>query len=286
MNYKLIVEVTFEELLKNYAEAVKTELGRDVEVKCVDAPISVGKVQSTEETTVNTPVASPKKTTPKKKTQAKKKKEPEVVSDVEETKPWMNDPEYQKLNDELGEVLDKMDLERNCFTPEYEKLAKIMDEISAKITKLINSYRSEETLARLHEGALEADKLENTVLEDTDDSDTSDDSDSEPEDEEETETKPIIIPERSQDKEIPENEILPWEKELKNPVENKEGVYKLLNPDESNDKTDDDTSDKNESNKDTSNQNKEVKPKSLDEIFPHRNDPSAPGLFSQFAGND
>ena len=72
MNYKLIVEVTFEELLKNYANAVKTELGRDVEVKCVDAPVSVDEVQSTEETTANTPVETPKKT-PKKKTQAKKK---------------------------------------------------------------------------------------------------------------------------------------------------------------------------------------------------------------------
>ena len=91
MNYKLVVEVTFEELLKNYAEAVKTELGRDVEVKCVDAPISVGKVQSTEETTVNTPVETSKKT-PKKKTQAKKK-EPEVSNDVEETKPWVQNPE-------------------------------------------------------------------------------------------------------------------------------------------------------------------------------------------------
>ena len=30
----------------------------------------------------------------------------------------------------------------------------------------------------------------------------------------------------------------------------------------------------------------EEKPKSLDELFPHRNDPSAPGLFSQFARKD
>ena len=245
MNYKLIIEVTFEELLNNYAEAVKTELGRDVEVKCVDAPISAGKVQSTEETTVNTPVETPKKTTPKKKTQAKKK-ESVVSDDVEETKPWVQNPEYQKLNNQLKEVLDKMDLERNCFTPEYERLAKIMDEISAKITALINSYRSEETLARIHQQILEEDKLEKAEMGDLNIPNTEDtNSDLEPKEEEET--KPLVIPERS--REIPADEVAPWE-------------------------------DKKEEEK------KEDKPKSLDELFPHRNDPSAPGLFSQFAGND
>lgn len=246
MNYKLIVEVTFEELLNNYAEAVKTELGRDVEVKCVDAPISVGKVQSTEETTVNTPVETPKKTTPKKKTQAKKK-ESVVSDDVEETKPWVQNPEYQKLNNQLKEVLDKMDLEKNCFTPEYERLAKIMDEISAKITALINSYRSEETLARIHQQILEEDELEKAEMGDLNIPNTENtDPDSEPKEEEET--KPLVIPERS--REIPADEVAPWE-------DKKEEEEK-----------------------------KEDKPKSLDELFPHRNDPSAPGLFSQFAGND
>lgn len=250
MNYKLVVEVTFEELLNNYAEAVKTELGRDVEVKCVDTPISVGKVQSTEETTVNTPVETSKKT-PKKKTQAKKK-EPEVSNDVEETKPWVQNPEYQKLNNELKEVLDKMDLERNCFTPEYERLAKIMDEISAKITALINSYRSEETLARIHQQMLEEDKLEKSVVNGLDIPNITEDTDSEPKEEEET--KPLVIPERS--KEIPADEVAPWEDK------------------------------KEEKKEDTKEEKKEDKPKSLDELFPHRNDPSAPGLFSQFARND
>ena len=245
MNYKLIVEVTFEELLKNYAEAVKTELGRDVEVKCVDAPISAGKVQSTEETADNTPVETPKKT-PKKKTQAKKK-EPEVSNDdVEETKPWVQNPEYQKLNNQLKEVLDKMDLERNCFTPEYERLAKIMNEISAKITALINSYRSEETLARIHQQMLEEDKLEKSVASDLNIPNNTEDTESDSEPKEEEETKPLIIPERS--REIPADEVAPWE--------------------------------------DKKEEKKEDKPKSLDELFPHRNDPSAPGLFSQFAGND
>lgn len=246
MNYKLIVEVTFEELLKNYAEAVKTELGRDVEVKCVDAPISAGKVQSTEETADNTPVETPKKT-PKKKTQAKKK-EPEVSNDndVEETKPWVQNPEYQKLNNQLKEVLDKMDLERNCFTPEYERLAKIMDEISAKITALINSYRSEETLARIHQQMLEEDKLEKSVASDLNIPNNTEDTESDSEPKEGEETKPLIIPERS--REIPADEVAPWE--------------------------------------DKKEEKKEDKPKSLDELFPHRNDPSAPGLFSQFAGND
>ena len=245
MNYKLIVEVTFEELLKNYAEAVKTELGRDVEVKCVDAPISAGRVQSTEETADNTPVETPKKT-PKKKTQAKKK-EPEVSNDdVEETKPWVQNPEYQKLNNQLKEVLDKMDLERNCFTPEYERLAKIMNEISAKITALINSYRSEETLARIHQQMLEEDKLEKSVASDLNIPNNTEDTESDSEPKEEEETKPLIIPERS--REIPADEVAPWE--------------------------------------DKKEEKKEDKPKSLDELFPHRNDPSAPGLFSQFAGND
>ena len=245
MNYKLIVEVTFEELLKNYAEAVKTELGRDVEVKCVDAPISAGKVQSTEETADNTPVETPKKT-PKKKTQAKKK-EPEVSNDdVEETKPWVQNPEYQKLNNQLKEILDKMDLERNCFTPEYERLAKIMNEISAKITALINSYRSEETLARIHQQMLEEDKLEKSVASDLNIPNNTEDTESDSEPKEGEETKPLIIPERS--REIPADEVAPWE--------------------------------------DKKEEKKEDKPKSLDELFPHRNDPSAPGLFSQFAGND
>ena len=236
MNYKLIVEVTFEELLKNYAEAVKTELGRDVEVKCVDAPISAGKVQSTEETADNTPVETPKKT-PKKKTQAKKK-EPEVSNDdVEETKPWVQNPEYQKLNNQLKEVLDKMDLERNCFTPEYERLAKIMNEISAKITALINSYRSEETLARIHQQMLEEDKLEKSVASDLNIPNNTEDTESDSEPKEEEETKPLIIPERS--REIPADEVAPWE--------------------------------------DKKEEKKEDKPKSLDELFPHRNDPSAPG---------
>lgn len=252
MNYKLIVEVTFEELLKNYAEAVKTELGRDVEVKCIDAPISAGKVQSTEETTVNTPVETPKKTTPKKKTQAKKK-ESVVSDDVEETKPWVQNPEYQKLNNQLKEVLDKMDLEKNCFTPEYERLAKIMDGISAKITALINSYRSEETLARIHQQILEEDKLEKAEMGDLNIPNTEDtDSDSEPKEEEET--KPLVIPERS--REIPADEVAPWEDK------------------------------KEEKKEDIKEEKKEDKPKSLDELFPHRNDPSAPGLFSQFARND
>ena len=250
MNYKLVVEVTFEELLNNYAEAVKTELGRDVEVKCVDTPISVGKVQSTEETIVNTPVETSKKT-PKKKTQAKKK-EPEVSNDVEETKPWVQNPEYQKLNNELKEVLDKMDLERNCFTPEYERLAKIMDEISAKITALINSYRSEETLARIHQQMLEEDKLEKSVASGLDIPNTTEDTESEPKEEEET--KPLVIPERS--REIPADEVAPWEDKME------------------------------EKKEDTKEEKKEDKPKSLDELFPHRNDPSAPGLFSQFARND
>ena len=250
MNYKLVVEVTFEELLNNYAEAVKTELGRDVEVKCVDTPISVGKVQSTEETTVNTPVETSKKT-PKKKTQAKKK-EPEVSNDVEETKPWVQNPEYQKLNNELKEVLDKMDLEKNCFTPEYERLAKIMNEISAKITALINSYRSEETLARIHQQMLEEDKLEKSVENGLDIPNITEDTESEPKEEEET--KPLIIPERS--REIPADEVAPWEDK------------------------------KEEKKEDTKEEKKEDKPKSLDELFPHRNDPSAPGLFSQFARND
>ena len=244
MNYKLIVEVTFEELLKNYAEAVKTELGRDIEVKCIDAPISVGKVQSTEETTVNTPVETSKKT-PKKKTQAKKK-ESVVSDDVEETKPWVQNPEYQKLNNQLKEVLDKMDLERNCFTPEYERLAKIMDEISAKITALINSYRSEETLARIHQQILEEDKLEKSMANGLDIPNTTEDTESDSEPKEEEETKPLVIPERS--REIPADEVAPWE--------------------------------------DKKEEKKEDKPKSLDELFPHRNDPSAPGLFSQFVGND
>lgn len=251
MNYKLIVEVTFEELLKNYAEAVKAELGRDVEVKCVDAPISAGKVQSTEETTVNTPVETSRKTTPKKKTQAKKK-ESVVSDDVEETKPWVQNPEYQKLNNQLKEVLDKMDLERNCFTPEYERLAKIMDEISAKITALINSYRSEETLARIHQQMLEEDKLEKSVASDLDIPNTAEDTDSESKEEEET--KPLVIPERS--REIPADEVAPWEDK------------------------------KEEKKEDIKEEKKEDKPKSLDELFPHRNDPSAPGLFSQFARND
>ena len=250
MNYKLVVEVTFEELLNNYAEAVKTELGRDVEVKCVDTPISVGKVQSTEETTVNTPVETSKKT-PKKKTQAKKK-EPEDSNDVEETKPWVQNPEYQKLNNELKEVLDKMDLEKNCFTPEYERLAKIMNEISAKITALINSYRSEETLARIHQQMLEEDKLEKSVVSGLDIPNIIEDTDSEPKEEEET--KPLVIPERS--REIPADEVAPWEDK------------------------------KEEKKEDTKEEKKEDKPKSLDELFPHRNDPSAPGLFSQFARND
>ena len=250
MNYKLVVEVTFEELLNNYAEAVKTELGRDVEVKCVDTPISVGKVQSTEETTVNTPVETSKKT-PKKKTQAKKK-EPEISNDVEETKPWVQNPEYQKLNNELKEVLDKMDLEKNCFTPEYERLAKIMNEISAKITALINSYRSEETLARIHQQMLEEDKLEKSVASGLDIPNITEDTESEPKEEEET--KPLIIPERS--REIPADEVAPWEDK------------------------------KEEKKEDTKEEKKEDKPKSLDELFPHRNDPSAPGLFSQFARND
>ena len=250
MNYKLVVEVTFEELLNNYAEAVKTELGRDVEVKCVDTPISVGKVQSTEETTVNTPVETSKKT-PKKKTQAKKK-EPEVSNDVEETKPWVQNPEYQKLNNELKEVLDKMDLERNCFTPEYERLAKIMNEISAKITALINSYRSEETLARIHQQMLEEDKLEKSVENGLDIPNITEDTESEPKEEEET--KPLVIPERS--REIPADEVAPWEDK------------------------------KEEKKEDTKEEKKEDKPKSLDELFPHRNDPFAPGLFSQFARND
>ena len=250
MNYKLVVEVTFEELLNNYAEAVKTELGRDVEVKCVDTPISVGKVQSTEETTVNTPVETSKKT-PKKKTQAKKK-ESEVSDDVEETKPWVHNPEYQKLNNELKEVLDKMDLERNCFTPEYERLAKIMNEISAKITALINSYRSEETLARIHQQMLEEDKLEESVASGLDVPNTTEDMESEPKEEEET--KPLVIPERS--REIPADEAAPWEDK------------------------------KGEKKEDIKEEKKEDKPKSLDELFPHRNDPSAPGLFSQFARND
>ena len=73
------------------------------------------------------------------------------------------------------------------------------------------------------------------------------DTDSDSEPKEEEETKPLIIPERS--REIPADEVAPWE-------------------------------DKKEEEK------KEDKPKSLDELFPHRNDPSAPGLFSQFAGND
>lgn len=245
MNYKLIVEVTFKELLKNYAEAVKTELGRDVEVKCVDAPISAGKVQSTEETADNTPVETLKKT-PKKKTQAKKK-EPEVSNDdVEETKPWVQNPEYQKLNNQLKEVLDKMDLERNCFTPEYERLAKIMNEISAKITALINSYRSEETLAKIHQQMLEEDKLEKSVASDLNIPNNTEDTESDSEPKEGEETKPLIIPERS--REIPADEVAPWE--------------------------------------DKKEEKKEDKPKSLDELFPHRNDPSAPGLFSQFAGND
>ena len=250
MNYKLVVEVTFEELLNNYAEAVKTELGRDVEVKCIDTPISVGKVQSTEETTVNTPVETSKKT-PKKKTQAKKK-EPEVSNDVEETKPWVQNPEYQKLNNELKEVLDKMDLERNCFTPEYERLAKIMNEISTKITALINSYRSEETLARIHQQMLEEDKLEKSVENGLDIPNITEDTESEPKEEEET--KPLIIPERS--REIPADEVTPWEDK------------------------------KEEKKEDIKEEKKEDKPKSLDELFPHRNDPSAPGLFSQFARND
>lgn len=250
MNYKLVVEVTFEELLNNYAEAVKTELGRDVEVKCVDTPISVGKVQSTEETTVNTPVETSKKT-PKKKTQAKKK-EPEDSNDVEETKPWVQNPEYQKLNNELKEVLDKMDLERNCFTPEYERLAKIMNEISAKITALINSYRSEETLARIHQQMLEEDKLEKSVASGLDIPNTTEDTESEPKEEEET--KPLVIPERN--REIPADEVAPWEDK------------------------------KEEKKEDIKEEKKEDKPKSLDELFPHRNDPSAPGLFSQFARND
>lgn len=253
MNYKLVVEVTFEELLKNYAEAVKTELGRDVEVKCVDTPISVGKVQSTEETTVNTPVETSKKTTPKKKTQAKKK-EPEVSNDVEETKPWVQNPEYQKLNNELKEILDKMDLERNCFTPEYERLAKIMDEISAKITALINSYRSEETLARIHQQMLEEDKLEKSVESGLDIPNNTEDIESDSEPKEEEETKPLVIPERS--REIPADEVAPWEDK------------------------------KEEKEEDTKEEKKKDKPKSLDELFPHRNDPSAPGLFSQFARND
>lgn len=253
MNYKLVVEVTFEELLNNYAEAVKTELGRDVEVKCIDAPISVGKVQSTEETTVNTPVETPKKTTPKKKTQAKKK-ESVVSDDVEETKPWVQNPEYQKLNNQLKEVLDKMDLERNCFTPEYERLAKIMDEISAKITALINSYRSEETLARIHQQMLEEDKLEKSMANGLDIPNTTEDTESDSEPKEEEETKPLVIPERS--REIPADEVAPWEDK------------------------------KEEKKEDTKEEKKEDKPKSLDELFPHRNDPSAPGLFSQFARND
>lgn len=253
MNYKLIVEVTFEELLNNYAEAVKTELGRDVEVKCVDAPISAGKVQSTEETTVNTPVETPKKTIPKKKTQAKKK-ESAVSDDVEETKPWVQNPEYQKLNNQLKEVLDKMDLERNCFTPEYERLAKIMDEISAKITTLINSYRSEETLARIHQQMLEEDKLEKSVESGLDIPNNTEDTDSDLKPKEEEETEPLVIPERS--REIPAEEVAPWEDKKE---EEKENIKE---------------------------EKKEDKPKSLDELFPHRNDPSAPGLFSQFAGND
>lgn len=242
MNYKLVVEVTFEELLKNYAESVKTELGRDVDVKCIDAPVSVGKVQSSEETADNTPVEAPKKTAPKKKVQAKKK-EPEVSDNVEETKPWVENPEYKKLNAQLKEILDKMDMEKNCFTPEYDRLAAEMNATSAKISAIINSYRSEETLARIHAQILEEDKLEKTEM-DMNNSDTSINEDSEPENEE---TKPVAIPERS--REIPADEVAPWEEEKK---EDK----------------------------------KEDKPKSLDELFPHRNDPSAPGLFSQFARND
>ena len=138
-----------------------------------------------------------------------------------------------------------MDLERNCFTPEYERLAKIMDEISAKITALINSYRSEETLARIHQQILEEDKLEKAEIGDLDIPNTENtDTDSEPKEEEET--KPLVIPERS--REIPADEVASWE--------------------------------------DKKEEKKEDKPKSLDELFPHRNDPSAPGLFSQFAGND
>ena len=172
---------------------------------------------------------------------------------MEETKPWVQNPEYQKLNNELKEVLDKMDLEKNCFTPEYERLSKIMDEISAKITALINSYRSEETLARIHQQMLEEDKLEKSMANGLDIPNTEDtESDSEPKEEEET--KPLVIPERS--REIPADEVAPWEDK------------------------------KEEKKEDTKEEKKEDKPKSLDELFPHRNDPSAPGLFSQFARND
>ena len=228
MNFKLVVEVTYEELVKNYAEAVKTELGRDVEVKCIDAPISVGKVQSTEETADNTPVEAPKKTAPKKRTQAKKK-EPDV-SETEITKPWVDNPEYISLKEQLQDVLDKMDKEKNCFTPEYEKLSKKMDELNIAITSIIDSYKSEESLAKLHTEMFEVDKLENTPTDTTDS-------------ESEEDITPTAIPERN--REIPEDEVAPWE-------------------------------DKKE----------EEKPKSLDELFPHRNDPSAPGLFSQFARKD
>ena len=138
-----------------------------------------------------------------------------------------------------------MDLERNCFTPEYERLAKIMDGISAKITALINSYRSEETLARIHQEMLEADSLEKSEMIGLDIPKTTEDTNPDSESEEE-EVKPLAIPERN--REIPADEVAPWE-----------------------DKKED---------------KKEDKPKSLDELFPHRNDPSAPGLFSQFARND
>ena len=139
-----------------------------------------------------------------------------------------------------------MDLEKNCFTPEYERLAKIMNEISAKITALINSYRSEETLAKIHQQMLEEDKLEKSVASDLNISNNTEDTESDSEPKEGEETKPLIIPERS--REIPADEVAPWE--------------------------------------DKKEEKKEDKPKSLDELFPHRNDPSAPGLFSQFAGND
>lgn len=228
MNFKLVVEVTYEELVKNYAEAVKTELGRDVEVKCIDAPTSVGKVQSTEEAADNTPVEAPKKTAPKKRTQAKKK-EPDV-SETEVTKPWVDNPEYISLKEQLQDVLDKMDKEKNCFTPEYEKLSKKMDELNIAITSIIDSYKSEESLTKLHTEMFEADKLEN-ISTDTIDSESEED------------TTPTAIPERN--REIPADEVAPWE--------DKKG---------------------------------EEKPKSLDELFPHRNDSSAPGLFSQFAGKD
>ena len=127
-----------------------------------------------------------------------------------------------------------------------------MNEISAKITALINSYRSEETLARIHQQMLEEDKLEKSVASGLDISNTTEDTESEPKEEEET--KPLVIPERS--REIPADETAPWEDK------------------------------KEEKKEDIKEEKKEDKPKSLDELFPHRNDPSAPGLFSQFARND